>query len=232
MGSLRDTGRRLRRLLTRVCFAGKGTLARLAGGKVVSLRNIQTKSDYLEYLKRQKSKTEDPRRVALWLGEEWEAKLSGFKDLFGKFETSLLDKTRTCLCVGARTGQEVVALLEMGHDAIGIDLVSFPPHVIEGDMHSIPFNDGKFDFVFCNVIDHSPFPDKAISELERVCSHGGFIVVYLQEGMFVDEFSENLIIKASTITEFFQNSKIIESKKTSTTFDGMTYYIVAQRALA
>ena len=73
-----------------------------------------------------------------------------------------------CLCFGARTGQEVVALNEIGMEAKGIDIVPQEPYVIKGDIHDAPFVDDTFDFVFTNIVDHSIYPQKFMSEIERV----------------------------------------------------------------
>ena len=43
------------------------------------------------------------------------------------------------VCLGSRTGQEVKALIDLGIDAIGIDLVEFPPYTIVGDVHNMQF---------------------------------------------------------------------------------------------
>lgn len=208
-------------------LALRGSKSRYVGGSV-SLRRLNDASDYAKYVSHQTSKTRDPQRVAKWTGEEWEPKLNGFRELFGRYAEDLRAEM-SALCIGARTGQEVVALKELGLDAIGIDLVAFPPHVREGDMHELPFPDQSFDFVFCNVLDHSPQPEKAIGEIERVCRAGGISLVFLQVGILVDEFSENVIFDGSKVAELFKRSKILEARRDSTTFDGMNFSIRAQK---
>ena len=138
--------------------------------------------NYEEYVKFQKEKTEDPIRREKWLGEEWDLKLNGFSDLFNSHK-DLISDCKKALCIGARTGQEVVALRNMDIDAIGIDLVECPPHVIEGDMHDLPFPDNHFDMVFSNVFDHSLYPTKKAEEIERVLSKDGVIILQLQAGI-------------------------------------------------
>jgi SAM-dependent methyltransferase len=72
------------------------------------------------------------------------------------------------ICLGARLGCEVKVLQDMGHKAIGIDLVPSPPLVITGDFHHIPFADNHFDFAYSNSIDHVfDFPMFA-AEVSRV----------------------------------------------------------------
>ncbi len=69
----------------------------------------------------------------------------------------------------------------MGSDAIGIDICPHPPHVIEADMHDLPFEDETFDFIFSNVFDHALYPEKKVSEIERVLKKGGKVVLHIQE---------------------------------------------------
>ena len=103
--------------------------------------------EYEEYLKFQSIKTLDPAKRKKWLGEEWRLKIDGFKKEFSKLG-NLLKKDFKCLCIGARTGQEVVALKEMGiENVIGIDIVEHAPHVIKGDMHNLDFSENEFRLI-------------------------------------------------------------------------------------
>lgn len=133
--------------------------------------------DYNDYLELQKEKTTDPTRRAKWLNEEWNLKLDGFKNIFVKNQRYI---GTDCLCIGARTGQEVQALRDRGKEAIGIDLVSCEPLVIEGDFHNLEFKDCSFDFVFSNVFDHALYPDKFCFEIFRTLRFGGYALLHLQ----------------------------------------------------
>jgi ubiquinone/menaquinone biosynthesis C-methylase UbiE len=96
--------------------------------------------------------------------------------------------------IGARTGQEVVALHEMGlENVIGIDIVPHEPLVVVGDMHNLEYEDNSFDFVHTNVLDHSIDPKKLISEVERVLRPGGIFFLQVQVGLNQDEFTEFVI---------------------------------------
>src|SRR3546814_1114234 len=97
------------------------------------------------------------------LGEEWRSKIGGFKSIFRRND-AVIQGCQKALCLGARTGQEVVALEELGLDAIGIDLVPCPPHVEAGDIHNLRFEDASFDLIFTNIVDHSIDPSKFFSE--------------------------------------------------------------------
>ena len=145
--------------------------------------------DYESYINHQKEKTLDPVRREKWLGEEWDLKLNGFKKEFSKMSNFLNPDSR-CLCLGARTGQEVVALREMGiKNVVGIDIVPHKPYVIEGDIHDLDFDDNSFDFVYTNIIDHSLNPQKMISEIERVLKVGGVFYLQIQLGVNQDEYT-------------------------------------------
>ena len=83
--------------------------------------------DYESYINHQKEKTLDSTRREKWLGEEWRLKIDGFKQEFSKLK-NFLTPDKKCLCLGSRTGQEVVALKEIGvKEAIGLDIVPHKP---------------------------------------------------------------------------------------------------------
>lgn len=144
---------------------------------------------YEKYIDHQKEKTLDPVRREKWLGQEWGLKINGFKQEFNKL-SSFLTSDKKCLCLGARTGQEVVALKEMGiNEVIGIDIVPHEPYVIKGDIHNLEFEDETFDFVYTNIIDHSIDPKKMVSEIERVLKNNGIFFLQIQLGLNQDEYT-------------------------------------------
>lgn len=148
---------------------------------------------YEDYCTRQMSKTLNPEKREKWLNEEWNPKIEGFFQVFSRFSGFLKPDSRV-LCIGARTGQEVVALNRLGiKDVTGIDLVECPPHVIKGDMHNLSFDDESFDFVFSNIFDHSLYPKKFISEIERVLKVDGICSLQFQISINQDEFTEHII---------------------------------------
>lgn len=150
-------------------------------------------SKYEDYLAFQSRKTLDPVKRKKWLGEEWRLKIDGFKKEFSKL-SSFLTPEKKCLCLGARTGQEVVALNELGlSDVTGIDIVPHEPYVIEGDIHNLQFEDNTFDFVYTNIIDHSLNPKKMIQEVERVLKINGVFFLQIQLGLDQDEYTEFVI---------------------------------------
>jgi len=185
---------------------------------------------YDDYLEHQKEKTLDPVRRKKWLGEEWDLKLNGFSYIFGNTCQNILEEGMNALCIGARTGQEVVALKNLGIDAIGIDLVECPPHVVFGDMHDLSYDDNSFDFVFTNVFDHSLFPEKLISEVERVLKVGGYFLLQMQVHQEIDDYAENEIDSVDTdIAPLFKHSQIIVSRNIPRNFAGMNWEILSYK---
>ena len=116
------------------------------------------------------------------------------------------------LGICARTGQEVVALNNLGLDAIGVDIAPHPPLVIEGDAHDLPFEDNEFDFVFSNSFDHSIYPAKFISEMERVLKPGGYGLLHLQLTKKVDDYAENIITSEDPVISLLTDSKVCKNK--------------------
>lgn len=184
--------------------------------------------DYENYLNHQMSKTLDPKRIKKWKNEEWQIKLNGFKDIFNRNKQFLKDKN-TAICLGARTGQEVKALSDFGLEAIGIDLVPFPPYTIKGDIHNLDFPDNSFDFVFTNIFDHALYPDKFCQEMERVCTPQGIIIIHLQIGLNGDEYTETIVYNPNKVLTQFKSVHPLESRKISNTFDSMNWELILRK---
>lgn len=147
---------------------------------------------YDDYVTFQSTKTLDPIKRKKWLNEEWQQKIDGFKSqVFSNLGPDYFIKDKKVLCIGARTGQEVVALNDLGaKEVIGIDIVPHEPYVIKGDMHNLDFEENSFDLVFTNVIDHSLMPEKMIEEVERVLKIEGNFLLQCQVGIDQDEYTE------------------------------------------
>ena len=183
---------------------------------------------YEDYINKQLEKTLDPNRIKKWKGREWQIKVDGFRHLFKRNEEFLQNK-KNSICLGARTGQEVFVLRELGLDSIGIDLVEFPPYTIKGDIHNLEFEDEKFDLIFTNILDHSLDLEKFISEMERVCVKDGIIILNTQENIPGDDYSENVINSPEPIIKMFKNSILIKNRKIQNTFDQMNRELVFKK---
>jgi SAM-dependent methyltransferase len=92
---------------------------------------------------------------------------------------------RSILDVGCRTGYALTVFEERlpTTRAVGVDIV---PEFVEtaqlrgearvADMHTLPFADGEFDWVFCiGSIEHAYDADLALAELFRVAREGVFL---------------------------------------------------------
>ena len=98
----------------------------------------------------------------------------------------LLDflKDKNCLCLGARSGAEVKALIDLGNKAIGIDLEpgTKNEYVQKGDFHNLQFKDQEFDVVYTNAFDHVFDLDKALQEISRVLKDDGYFILEIVAG--------------------------------------------------
>lgn len=198
---------------------------------------IRKYENYEDYTTFQKIKTNDPIRRKKWLNEEWDLKLNGFKYEFAKLmhpEHGILKKDHSALCLGARTGQEVQAMIDLGIDAKGIDLVPCEPLVQEGDIHDLSFDNNSFDFVFTNIIDHTINPQKMIDEVERVLKPEGHFFLQMQAGLNQDEFTEYQPQNSDEIVNFFNNSTCIHAnwigeKQNQINAHGMNFEMVFRK---
>ncbi|MBB5206396.1 SAM-dependent methyltransferase [Inhella inkyongensis] len=143
---------------------------------------IETRAyaSYEDYIRHQKSKADHgtPLYTKL-LTDLWEPDCAGFRENFRPYK-EILAGCSNALCLGARTGQEVHVLREMGvSGALGIDLVATPPLVLEGDVHQLQFTDASYDFVFSNIFDHVLYPDRFVAEIKRVTRPGAHILLHL-----------------------------------------------------
>ena len=186
---------------------------------------------YNDYIKFQSEKTLNPEKRKKWLTEEWQSKIDGFKNEFSKLKNQLTPDKK-CLCLGARTGQEVVALKELGiEDVVGIDIVPNLPYVVKGDIHNLSFENESFDFVYTNIIDHSINPKKMISEIERVLKVDGIFYLQIQLGLNQDKYTEFEITNPifDLITLFDQSYCVTMgpvNKGGSINFAGMNFELI------
>jgi SAM-dependent methyltransferase len=96
-------------------------------------------------------------------------------------------KDARVLVIGPRNEWDLFLLHRHGFEfrnCTGLDLISYSPRIVLGDMHAIPFGDGEFDVVLCGwTISYSAEPARACAEIARVCKRGGTI------GIGVEYFS-------------------------------------------
>jgi len=101
------------------------------------------------------------------------------------------------LCLGARTGCEVKAFIELGFkDSVGIDLHPAQDFVLVGDWHNLQFPDNSFKNIFTNAIDHCFDLTKMINEIKRVLIPGGiFFLAVSKHQMLVNHEDRELYMK-------------------------------------
>ena len=180
--------------------------------KIFRSHGTKKYKSYEEYLNHQKEKTLDPIRRQKWLEEEWESKLNYFEKVFEQVVIEFPEiKNGSAVGLGARTGQEIQAMINLGFDAQGIDLVECKPLVIEGDIHEMPFEDNSFDFAFTNIYDHSLYPEKFLQEIDRVVKPKGVILLHLAFGI-TDDYGANELTDSVPIVEFFKDFKIAKDE--------------------
>lgn len=175
---------------------------------------IKSYGSYDEYIRHQKSKANhgsDLRNKLL--NELWEPDCEGFRLNFKNYH-DILSNCKNALCLGARTGQEVFVLKELGVDALGIDLVDNPPLVIEGDVHNLKFENESCDFIFSNIFDHVLYPEKFISEIERVLRPGGHCLLHLSILDRHDAHAANVLPSSEHVIKLFKgNIEVLVNKE-------------------
>jgi SAM-dependent methyltransferase len=136
-------------------------------------------NSYEEYLAHQAAKLE---RISHRLEENEERTFQEFVDRLSG--CAPLKPMRSVLCLGARTGAEVRALIRLGHFAVGIDLNPGPrnTYVLTGDFHGLVFADDSIDAVYTNSLDHVFDLRRLLDEVRRVLRPGGIFVAELLAG--------------------------------------------------
>lgn len=171
---------------------------------------------YDDYVRHQLNKTLDPRLRRVWATRDWRRKVDAFARAFARLrdEDGLLSNSSRALCVGARLGQEVAALRQVGvADAVGIDLAPAPPLVAAGDFHAQPFPDATFDFEFSNVFDHALYPDRFAAEIERTLRPGGVAVLHVAVHRRGDKYSANDLLDVQGLVGLFRSSEVVRISK-------------------
>jgi len=188
-------------------------------------REYLTYNDYVEH---QKKKTLLPS-VQKIKAEKFKKRVLRFQKLFKVFEKRV-DAGAKALCLGARRGEEVIALNNMGYQATGVDLVAFPPYVIKGDFHNLPFENKTFRIVYSNAVDHIFDLKKFADESFRVTKRKGYILFHLTLNIWSDEMSLGLQ-SSSEVIQHFKGVEVIIDKKIKTFAGGLNHILCMKRVL-
>ncbi|KAL4383765.1 hypothetical protein GQ457_15G006620 [Hibiscus cannabinus] len=180
-----------------------------------TLRIRRGYTSYNAYIERQLNKTLNPKLRKIWTTRDWDRKIKVFAHFFQSLKKrNLVFNGSKALSIGARVGQEVAAMKMVGvSDAVGIDLVPYPPLVMKGDFHAQPFQNQAFDFEFSNVFDHALYPWKFVGEIERTLKPGGVCVLHVAVTRRADKYSANDLYSVQPLLELFKESELLEVRK-------------------
>ena len=180
---------------------------------------LRKHKNYDEYVSHQIKKTANPE-LRESLQSRWNNRKVHFCREFVKIQ-GMVPKGAKAICLGARLGEEVEVLNELGYDAIGIDLVQCEPLVIKGDFHDIPFEDSSFDLVYSNSVDHIYKLDKFISEIKRVLRTPGFVYFRLASPEDYGKYESIKFEYIDQIIQFFPEFQVLlnESNKREGRFE-------------
>jgi ubiquinone/menaquinone biosynthesis C-methylase UbiE len=140
----------------------------------------------------------------LWLGYDADVLTAESRQLIGRrIPQSVIDRQilgRTVLDLGCGSGRYSIALAFLGARAVtGVDYQNksyrraeaycaeqhLPVHFQEANVLELPFDDGAFDFVFCNgVLHHTRSWREGLAEYIRVMRRSGFLFLYATGGFF------------------------------------------------
>lgn len=119
-------------------------------------------------------------------------------DLFFNVVSDINPNDLTVLHVGNRNLNEILASVGFGvppEHSIGLDLISYFPSVILGDMHRFPFGEHTFDLIFFNwVLAYSCDPLSVIKSALSSLKDGGYIVIGWDNTSIVYEPGEGDLI--------------------------------------
>jgi len=142
---------------------------------------IKKFKNYEEYVSLQKDKTGNEEKRKKWFSNR-EENAELFERTFKPY-LKFFEEDFVCLCLGARSGEEVLALRNLGFEnSLGIDLIeSGDGVVIEGDLHDLQY-ENEIDFIYTNVFDHVLYPEKMLQGIKKSLTDRGLALIQLQLG--------------------------------------------------
>jgi len=107
------------------------------------------------------------------------------------------DRNSRVLVIGPRNENDLYSLVGLGfkmNRIRGLDLISYSPHILLGDMHAMPFEDDSFDIVVCGwTLSYSTNPWKASREITRVLRPGGLVAIGVEYSEMSPEDEKTLV---------------------------------------
>jgi SAM-dependent methyltransferase len=101
------------------------------------------------------------------------------------------------LVIGPRNEYDLYSLVALGFaidNIVGLDLITYSPHIQLGDMHAMPFADASFDAVVCGwTLSYSTEPQRAAHEMARVVRPGGIVAVGVEYSDWQAEDEKKLL---------------------------------------
>lgn len=149
--------------------------------------------------------------IKVLTSRDWRSKVDPFSSLFtGLRESGILHTGSKG--IGIAPGA-VLTLQEFGVSTLGLDFVSSPSLVVEGDMHRIPHPDYFFDFELCNSFDLVTFSEMVCAEMERIVKPGGHVVLHVSEEQLSGKSGVNSLYSVDRLTNLFKDSDIVHVKE-------------------
>lgn len=159
-------------------FSEKGDIERDAD---LSRRKYKS---YDAYVRHQQSKLDTLLKTnPEFLQSNSEAMARHIGEIIGKSELhKIISQYKTCVCLGARSGGEVLGFMRLGIFAVGVDLNPGKenPLVMQGDFHNLIFPDALCDLVYTNSLDHCFDLDRVIREINRILRPDGVALIELE----------------------------------------------------
>ncbi len=124
------------------------------------------------------------------------------------FENDEEFKDKLVLDAGCGNGRYIYQATQLGAEVIGIDISSADVannnlkdkhnvHIIQGDLHNLPFKDELFDRIFSiGVLMHTGDAEKAFYSLCKKLKRNGIISIHVyKKGNFIYEFFDRILRK-------------------------------------
>ena len=116
------------------------------------------------------------------------------------------------LVIGPRTESDLLRLIGAGFtNVIGLDLISYSPRIILGDMHDMPFDDSSFDVVICGwTLSYSTRPTRVAEEILRVATSSALIAIGVQYSNLADKPVDCLLDLEDDVDRINSVSQILQ----------------------